>query len=87
MRLSALISALPTDLAACAADALGANDPVIGGVAYDSRQIAPGDAFFALRGADVDGHDYLQQALKLGAAALFVEVAPSRPSWPRAPSS
>jgi UDP-N-acetylmuramoyl-L-alanyl-D-glutamate--2,6-diaminopimelate ligase len=39
--------------------------------------VAPGDAFFALRGAQVDGHAFLGQALELGASALFVEEIPT----------
>jgi UDP-N-acetylmuramoyl-L-alanyl-D-glutamate--2,6-diaminopimelate ligase len=38
--------------------------------------VSPGDAFFALRGAVVDGHDYLAQAVSLGASAVFVEELP-----------
>lgn len=77
MRLSALVAQLPDELAPLRR--IGpddGSDPVIGGVTYDSRAVAPGDAFFALRGAEVDGHDYLEQALQLGAGALFVEALP-----------
>jgi UDP-N-acetylmuramoyl-L-alanyl-D-glutamate--2,6-diaminopimelate ligase len=77
MRLSALLAQLPDELAPLRR--IGpddGSDPVIGGVTYDSRAVAPGDAFFALRGAEVDGHDYLEQALELGAGALFVEALP-----------
>ncbi len=77
MRLSQLLGALPEDLtpggpAAGAGDA----DPVIRGIAYDSRRVGPGDLFFALRGAEADGHRYLDQALALGAAAVVVEEIP-----------
>ena len=73
MRLSSLLSALPTDLEVRAPD----DDPVIRGLCYDSRAVAAGDLFFALRGADADGHDHLAQALDLGAAALVVEEIPA----------
>jgi len=56
--------------------AAGGEDPVIRGVTYDSRGVSPGDLFVALRGENYDGHDYLAQALELGAAALLVEAAP-----------
>ncbi len=74
MRLASLLAALPPDNAPtrCVAGSAGP-DPVIGGLVYDSRAVAPGDAFFALRGAEVDGHAYLGAALALGAEALFVE--------------
>jgi len=77
MRLSALLDQLKGELAPVRLIApADGGDPVIGGLTYDSRNVAPGDAFFALRGAAVDGHDYLEQALELGAEALFVEELP-----------
>ena len=77
MRLSELIAALPEPMAPRRVVTAAENaDPVIGGIEYDSRAVSPGDAFFALRGAEVDGHDYLDQALALGAAAVFVEALP-----------
>ncbi len=41
------------------------------GLAYDSRDIEEGFAFFALKGLHTDGHIYIQQALKLGAQVIF----------------
>ena len=49
---------------------------MIRGLAYDSRRVTAGDLFFALPGAEVDGHDYLAQALARGAAAVVVERVP-----------
>jgi UDP-N-acetylmuramoyl-L-alanyl-D-glutamate--2,6-diaminopimelate ligase len=76
MRLSELLSALPPGLAPLDRRAGDDPDPVIRGLAYDSRAVAAGDWFFALRGADTDGHRYLAQALDLGAVALAVEEIP-----------
>ncbi|MEE9607648.1 MAG: UDP-N-acetylmuramoyl-L-alanyl-D-glutamate--2,6-diaminopimelate ligase [Myxococcota bacterium] len=77
MRLSALLSALPAERAPLRLERAAADDdPVIRGLSYDSRAVAPGDLFFALRGAQADGHEYLEQALELGAAALVVEEIP-----------
>jgi UDP-N-acetylmuramoyl-L-alanyl-D-glutamate--2,6-diaminopimelate ligase len=42
------------------------------GLAYDSRQVAPGFVFFAIRGETSDGHDFVEQAGARGAAALVV---------------
>jgi UDP-N-acetylmuramoyl-L-alanyl-D-glutamate--2,6-diaminopimelate ligase len=42
-------------------------------VVYDSRQVTPGALFAALRGADLDGHDFLASAIQHGASALLVE--------------
>lgn len=57
----------------------GPADPEIRGLAYDSRQVAPGDAFFALRGSAVDGHRYLADALQRGARAVVCEVQQDLP--------
>ena len=45
----------------------------ISGWSIDSRTLAPGDLFFALRGPDHDGHDYVQAAIEKGAAGAVVE--------------
>ena len=39
----------------------------------DSRKVEGGELFFALAGANVDGHDYVADALGRGAAAVVVE--------------
>ena len=77
MRLSSLLSALPDALSAVEWRRENpSDDPTIRGIRYDSRQISPGDLFVALRGATSDGHDYLELATRLGAAALLVEEMP-----------
>ena len=75
MKLSDLLNALPPALAPAQRPTL---DPVIHGIRYDSRAVAPGDLFVALRGATADGHAYLAQALALGAVALLVEEMPAQ---------
>ncbi len=42
-------------------------------IAYDSRKAAPGCAFFCLRGASADGHDYASHAYERGARVFFCE--------------
>jgi UDP-N-acetylmuramoyl-L-alanyl-D-glutamate--2,6-diaminopimelate ligase len=77
MRLSSLLSALPEALSAVEWRRQNAShDPTIRGLRYDSRKVSPGDLFVALRGANSDGHDYLERAAALGAAALLVEEMP-----------
>jgi len=76
MRLSALLAALPPELAPSAwLRERSSDDPVIRGLGYDSRRTAPGDLFVALRGSDHDGHHYLRAASALGAVAFLVEEA------------
>jgi UDP-N-acetylmuramoyl-L-alanyl-D-glutamate--2,6-diaminopimelate ligase len=70
MRLSALVASLSP------APAGGGEDPIVRGLCYDSRVVAPGDLFVALRGSAVDGHAFLGQALALGAVAVVVEEIP-----------
>ena len=50
---------------------------VSGDVVTDSRRVQPGSLFVALRGARVDGHEYLAAAAEAGAVAALVtrEVA------------
>jgi UDP-N-acetylmuramoyl-tripeptide--D-alanyl-D-alanine ligase len=56
--------------------ALGA-DARFEGVSTDSRNIAPGQLFVALRGEQFDGHRFLDQVAARGAAAAVVEQAPA----------
>jgi UDP-N-acetylmuramoyl-tripeptide--D-alanyl-D-alanine ligase len=49
------------------------------GVSTDTRTLAPGVLFVALRGPRFDGHDYVAAATTAGAAALLVEHAVDSP--------
>ena len=42
-------------------------------VTQDSREVKPGDFFVACRGEEVDGHDFIPEALKRGAAGVLEE--------------
>ena len=46
----------------------------------DSRAVRPGAVFFALRGAQADGHRYIAQAVAAGAAAVVLEDNASAPA-------
>ena len=54
--------------------ALGGN-PRLEGVSTDSRTVASGELFIALRGERFDGHEYVEAAAARGAAAAMVEAA------------
>ena len=54
------------------ASASGVGAIVAQGYSIDSRTIAAGELFFAVRGERLDGHDYLASALERGAAAAVV---------------
>lgn len=45
----------------------------IAGICTDSRLLKPGELFFALSGARVDGHAYLAEVFKKGAVAAVVD--------------
>jgi len=48
------------------------NDMPLPSTAFDSRQVKPGDLFVALKGDQVDGHDFLDQAMQAGVAAVLI---------------
>jgi len=50
------------------------------GARIDSRALQPGELFVPLRGAHVDGHDFLAEAFARGAAAALCERA-AYPRW------
>ena len=53
----------------------GALPDAVTGLSIDSRTIAPGEAYFAIKGEVHDGHDFVAAALKAGAALAVIETA------------
>lgn len=53
-----------------------AADPEIVRVGHDSRQVAPGDLFVAVRGEKADGLDHAAEAVARGAAAIASDRPP-----------
>lgn len=51
----------------------------ISSLSADSRDIAPGALFCAVRGEKADGHYFLDTAIHAGARVIFCEVAPNTP--------
>jgi UDP-N-acetylmuramoyl-L-alanyl-D-glutamate--2,6-diaminopimelate ligase len=60
---------------AAAADA--APDVAVAGIAYDSRQAAPGSLFVALRGLQADGAAFARDAVRRGALAVIADTPPA----------
>ena len=58
-----------------AAGSRGTSDAVVTGIAYDSRTVAPGQVFVALKGVHADGSSFARQATQRGAAAVVSERA------------
>jgi UDP-N-acetylmuramoyl-tripeptide--D-alanyl-D-alanine ligase len=53
----------------------GVANRAVEGYSIDSRSLAPGQLFFAIRGPRFDGHQFVAQALDRGAAGVVVESA------------
>ncbi len=45
-------------------------------ICYDSRKVTRNSVFVAIRGASVDGHDYIKEAVRKGATTVFAESKP-----------
>lgn len=48
----------------------------VSSLCYDSRRVTPGAVFVAVRGMARDGHEFINQALERGAAAIVSEQSP-----------
>lgn len=45
-------------------------------IQFDSRKVEIGDMFVAVRGSQVDGHQFIEKAIEKGAVAVVAEVLP-----------
>lgn len=70
MRLSHLLSSIITE------EVIGSDDIDISDITADSRQCSDGSLFVAVRGVNVDGHEYISQAVNNGATAVVCEEIP-----------
>ncbi|MBP5797332.1 MAG: UDP-N-acetylmuramoyl-L-alanyl-D-glutamate--2,6-diaminopimelate ligase [Bacteroidales bacterium] len=57
---------------------IGDKDLDITRVSFDSRTVEPGTLFFAVKGTQVDGHDYIEKAVEKGASAIVCEKMPEK---------
>ena len=58
-------------------DIVGDKDLEIPNITFDSRKVEPGTLFFAVKGTQVDGHDYIDKAIAQGASAIVCEKMPN----------
>tara|TARA_B110000037_G_scaffold64631_1_gene78913 strand:+ start:35585 stop:37048 length:1464 start_codon:yes stop_codon:yes gene_type:complete len=56
----------------------GSTDVSISNIKFDSRKAGRNDLFVAQKGVSVDGHIYIEKAIKLGVAAVVCEVLPQK---------
>ena len=56
---------------------VGKDNIEVTGIEIDSRRIGPGNAFIAMKGTQVDGHQFIPKALELGATCIVCETLPS----------
>jgi len=57
---------------------IGSTNLQINDICFDSRKISPKCLFVAVRGTNADGHQYIQQAVEKGAAAIVCEAFPEK---------
>ena len=57
-------------------DVVGSTNVAIEAVQFDSRQVQPNTLFVAIKGASVDGHQFIDGAIKQGAIAVVCENIP-----------
>ncbi len=60
------------EIAAATGGVLSGPDAAVTGLTYNSREIAPGDLFLALKGVR-DGHEFAVAAFRSGASLALVE--------------
>ncbi len=54
----------------------GNRDQEVSGIAFDSRKVESGFLFVAIKGITVDGHDYIEKAIALGARVIVCQNLP-----------
>lgn len=55
---------------------VGLTDKRIHALRFDSREVAEGDLFVAVKGTSMDGHAFIDKAIALGAVAVVCELMP-----------
>ena len=75
MHLSELmkVSATKSNAMSTLPNVYGGRDPNVVGIASDSREVRPGYIFAALPGIDVDGINFVEEAVSRGAVAIITQ--------------
>ncbi len=55
----------------------GSTSATITSIAFDSRKVSEGSMFIAVRGVQVDGHDFIDRAIENGASVIVAEEIPA----------
>jgi UDP-N-acetylmuramoyl-L-alanyl-D-glutamate--2,6-diaminopimelate ligase len=55
---------------------IGTGSPSVSAIQFDSRKVEQGHLFVAIRGTQVDGHNYIQNAVENGARVVICEKLP-----------
>jgi UDP-N-acetylmuramoyl-L-alanyl-D-glutamate--2,6-diaminopimelate ligase len=56
----------------------GSTAKMIHAICFDSRLVQQDDVFVAIRGTQSDGHQFIEKAIKLGAASIVCETMPDK---------
>ncbi len=54
----------------------GNTNKEVSGIAFDSREVKDDTVFFAVKGTQVDGHQFIEKAIEKGATAIVCEAFP-----------
>ena len=57
---------------------VGEKDVDVADITFDSRKVSQGTLFFAVKGTQVDGHDYIDGAIEKGASVVVCEKLPRK---------
>ena len=57
---------------------IGEKDVDVVDISFDSRKVGQGTLFFAVKGTQVDGHEYIGNAIEKGASVIVCEKLPSK---------
>ncbi len=49
----------------------------LGGLCFDSRKVTKNDVFIAINGVSVNGHQFIEKAISLGAKVVVCEEVPN----------